>query len=80
MDWKAYPENLGIKPHEQLFKYLYRHIWYLRCSQDIVLIKTRFHIVSNLAQNIHAALDVCNSRAVSALYCLLEVSRNDAVL
>lgn len=36
-----------------------------------------FFIVLNLAQDFHAALDVCNGGTVAALHCLVKVSRNN---
>jgi hypothetical protein len=37
-----------------------------------------FLVVLNLAQDLHAALDVRDRGAVAALYCLLTMSRNEA--
>jgi len=37
-----------------------------------------FLVVLNLAKDLHAALDVCDSGAVAALHGLLTMSRNEA--
>jgi hypothetical protein len=49
---------------------------YFRYFEDTVLMTTEFLVVPNLAQDLHSDLKVCDSRALAALHCLLEMRRN----
>jgi hypothetical protein len=45
-----------------------------------MVMATTFLVVFNLAQDLDPALDVCDSRAVAAVHCLLIMSWNEACI